>query len=150
MPSEIAEVATTVDGSSNPLLSAVHLRINVCDANRKRGLTRLALYRTAPDGALQEDSSIDFALGDSVVDFMDLGEDDEFFTKPSADTSGGVLANFQPGSVTDLCTHRGRVVASTPSEFVRFSKVEQQGFCYSFPAPNFVIDLPADSRLVSG
>ena len=152
VPSEIAEVATTVDGSSNPLLSAVHLRVNVCDANRKRGLTRLALYRTAPDGALlKKIASIDFALGDSVVDFMDLGEDDEFFTQaPALYTSGGILANFQPGSVTDLCTHRGRVVACTPSEFVRFSKVEQQGFCYSFPAPNFVIDLPADSRLVSG
>ena len=151
VPSEVKEVATTVDGS-DPEMAAVHIRVNVCDANRKRGLTRLAIYRTAPDGALlKKIASIPFSDGDSVVDFMDLGEDDELFTNaPAIYTSGGVLPNFQPGSVTDICTHRGRVVVATPSEFVRFSKVEQQGFCYSFPAPNFVIDLPADSRLVSG
>lgn len=151
VPSDVVEVATTVDGSGSEL-SAVHVRINVCDANRKRNYTRVAVYRTAPDGALlKKIAVIPFNNGDRFVDFMDLGEDDDVFTNaPAIYTAGGVLPNFQPGSVTDICTHRGRVVVATPSEFVRFSKVEQQGFCYSFPAPNFVIDLPADSRLVSG
>ena len=151
VPSEVVEVATTVDGS-DPELAAIHVRINVCDANRKRNYTRVAVYRTAPDGALlKKIAVIPFNNGDRFVDFMDLGEDDNVFTNaPAIYTAGGVLPNFQPGSVTDICTHRGRAVVATPSEFVRFSKIEQQGFCYSFPAPNFVIDLPADSRLVSG
>jgi hypothetical protein len=112
------------------------------------------MYRTTPSGdgvllkkvktAILDETQRDFT-------FFDFGEvQDVFDVAPVIYTTGGVLDNYQPGSITDVIEHRGRVFLATPTEFVRFSKPLQQGFAAGFPVPQFVIDVPGDASDITG
>lgn len=132
---------------------SVALRIPTFDATRKNA-NRISIYRTRENGPVLkkivsiEPSAYQKSLG--YIDYIDLGESEEDFNNlPILYTTGGLLANNQPGSVTDLCEHKGRIIAATPTEYVIFSKVNSPGFGYSFPLPSFVIDLPVDSSLIT-
>ena len=65
-------------------------------------------------------------------------------------TTGGVLENQQPGSITDMVLHKNRIVVSAASEFVRFSKPLTPFTSPGFPAPQFIIDIPGDIRNITG
>ena len=132
---------------------SVALRIPTFDATRKNA-NRISIYRTRENGpVLKKIVSIEpsaYQKGLGYIDYIDLGESEEDFNNlPILYTTGGLLANNQPGSVTDLCEHKGRIIAATPTEYVIFSKVNSPGFGYSFPLPSFVIDLPVDSSLIT-
>ena len=143
--------AVEVQTSTN--FKSIALRIPTFDATRKNA-NRISIYRTRENGPLLkkivsiEPSATQLALG--YIDYVDLGESEEDFNDlPILYTTGGLLANNQPGSVTDLCEHKGRIIAATPTEFIIFSKINSPGFGYSFPLPSFVIDLPVDSSLIT-
>lgn len=133
--------------------TAVVARVYACDASLKRGRIRVTMYRSSPAG----DGVLLKKIKTAVLDesqksftFMDFGELQEDFDRaPVLYTTGGVLDNYQPGSVTDIIEHKGRAFLATPTEFVRFSKPFQQGFAPGFPLPQFVIDVPGDSAAVT-
>jgi len=143
----IQQVTTTTDKT------AIIARVYACDISLKRGSIKVTMYRTTSDGdgtllkkvktAVLTESQKDFT-------FFDFGESEaDFSAAPVIYTTGGVLDNYQPGSVTDIVEHRGRVVLATPTEFVRFSKPIQQGFSTGYPLPAFVIDVPGDSANIT-
>ena len=133
---------------------AVCAKVYACDASLKRGSIRVTMYRTTPsgDGVLLKKVKtgiLDASQRDFT--FYDFGEvQDVFDAAPVIYTTGGVLDNYQPGSITDVIEHRGRVFLATPTEFVRFSKPLQQGFAAGFPVPQFVIDVPGDASDIAG
>lgn len=143
----LQQVTTTADKT------AIIARVYACDISLKRGSIKLTMYRTTSDGdgtllkkvktAVLTESQKDFT-------FFDFGESEAAFSAaPVIYTTGGVLDNYQPGSVTDIIEHRGRVVLTTPTEFVRYSKPIQQGFSTGYPLPAFVIDVPGDSSNIT-
>jgi len=135
-------------------LTAVCARVYACDATLKRGSVRVTMYRSTPAG----DGPLIKKVKTAVLDasqrhftFLDFGEDQEEFDRaPVIYTTGGVLDNNQPGSITDIVEHKGRVFLATTTEFIRFSKPLQQAFAPGFPVPAFVIDVPGDSSSVTG
>ena len=152
----IHESVTTpqVQVDTSATKTAVCAKVYGCDASLKRGSIRVTMYRTTPSGdgvllkkvktAILDETQRDFT-------FFDFGEvQDVFDVAPVIYTTGGVLDNYQPGSITDVIEHRGRVFLATPTEFVRFSKPLQQGFAAGFPVPQFVIDVPGDASDIAG
>jgi len=107
------------------------------------------MYRSTPSGdgpLLKKVKTATLDASQRHFTFLDYGEDiEEFDRAPVIYTTGGVLDNDQPGSITDIIEHRGRVFIATPTEFVRFSKPLRQAFAPGFPVPGFVIDVPGDS-----
>ena len=142
------QVDTTADKT------AICAKVYGCDVSLKRGSIRVTMYRTTPSGdgtllkkvktAILDESQRDFT-------FFDFGEvQDVFDSAPVIYTTGGILDNSQPGSITDITEHRGRVFLATPTEFVRFSKPVRQATAPGFPVPQFVIDVPGDSGDITG
>lgn len=134
--------------------TAICAKVYACDVSLKRGAIRVTMYRSTPSGdgvllkkvktAILDESQRDFT-------FYDFGEvQDVFDAAPVIYTTGGILDNYQPGSITDAIEHKGRVFLATPTEFVRYSKPLQQGFAAGFPVPQFVIDVPGDASEITG
>lgn len=132
--------------------SIIIAKIYGVDITTKHMNVRVTMYRTAADGVLLKRVASSL-LGDATtcVTFVDRGETEEEFSElPVIYTTGGVLNNYQPGSVTDITEHKGRIFVSTPTEFIRYSKPLRQGEITGYPIPQFVIDVPGDSASVSG
>jgi len=133
--------------------TAICARVYACDATLKRGSVRVTMYRSTPSGdgpLIKKVKTATLDASQRHFTFLDFGEDlEEFDRAPVVYTTGGVLDNNQPGSVTDIIEHRGRVFLATPTEFVRFSKPLRQAFAPGFPVPGFVIDVPGDSSQVT-
>ncbi len=122
------------------------------DITTKHLNVRVTMYRSDADGVLLKKVASSL-LGDATtcVTFIDRGEtSDEFLELPVLPTTGGILENYQPGCVTDIAEHKGRVFVATPTEFVRYSKPLAQGRVTGYPIPQFVIDVPGDSASISG
>ena len=132
--------------------SIIIAKIYGVDITTKHMNVRVTMYRTDADGVLLKKVASSL-LGDATtcVTFVDRGETEEEFSElPVIYTTGGVLDNYQPGSVTDITEHKGRIFVSTPTEFIRYSKPLRQGEITGYPIPQFVIDVPGDSASVSG
>ena len=133
--------------------SIIIARVYALDLTSKFLKTRVTMYRSGINEGplLKKVSSILMDSTDRVVTFIDRGETEEEYEElPVIYTTGGVLPNYQPGCVTDLIEHKGRVFVSTPTEFVRFSKPLAQGEVSGYPLPQFVIDVPGDAGEITG
>lgn len=134
--------------------TAICARVYACDVSLKRGAIRVTMYRSTPSGDGVLLKKVKTAILDETqrhFTFFDFGEvQDVFDAAPVIYTTGGVLDNYQPGSITDAIEHKGRVFLATPTEFVRYSKPLQQGFAAGFPVPQFVIDVPGDASEITG
>lgn len=133
--------------------SIIIARVYSLDLTTKYLKTRVTMYRSGVNEGplLKKVSSILMDSNDSVITFIDRGETEEEYEElPVIYTTGGVLPNYQPGCVTDLIEHKGRVFVTTPTEFVRFSKPLRQGEVSGYPLPQFVIDVPGDAGEITG
>jgi len=134
--------------------TAICARVYACDVSLKRGAIRVTMYRSTPSGDGVLLKKVKTAILDETqrhFTFFDFGETQDIFdAAPVIYTTGGILDNYQPGSITDAIEHKGRVFLATPTEFVRYSKPLQQGFAAGFPVPQFVIDVPGDASEITG
>lgn len=124
-------------------------------ATRKFARFRVVAYRANPGSVVfRKVKTISFLTTSSTSGFI-LFEDSggsqlEYADNEALYTTGGVLENQQPGSITDMVLHKNRIVVSAASEFVRFSKPLTPFTSPGFPAPQFIIDIPGDIRNITG
>ena len=132
--------------------SSISIRVYVDSITRKFGSVNLVAYRTEQGGSLFKKISVtQIATFDSVVTIDDIGEDSDVFAEAEAIyTTGGVLDDAQPGSITDIVLHKNRLILSTSSEFVRYSKPLAQLTAPGFPVPQFIVDIPGDIQNITG
>ena len=124
-------------------------------ATRKFGRFRVVAYRANPGSVVfRKVKTISFLTTSSTsryILFEDSGGSQlEYADNEALYTTGGVLENQQPGSITDMVLHKNRIVVSAASEFVRFSKPLTPFTSPGFPAPQFIIDIPGDIRNITG
>ena len=124
-------------------------------ATRKFGRFRVVAYRANPGSVVfRKVKTISFlttSFTSRYILFEDSGGSQlEYADNEALYTTGGVLENQQPGSITDMVLHKNRIVVSAASEFVRFSKPLTPFTSPGFPAPQFIIDIPGDIRNITG
>lgn len=119
--------------------------------SRKYAKYNLVAYRANPGSTIFRKVKTTGYTTNRYIRFQDSGGSDRTYEDSEAVyTTGGVLTDQQPGSVTDMVLHKGRLIVAAASEFVRFSKPLSQLTAPGFPAPQFIIDIPGDIQNISG
>jgi hypothetical protein len=131
--------------------STVEFLIYNDQVNRKFTKYNLCMYRANTGGTIFKKVQTLATTSFSYYIVTDSGEAQAAYDSlPALYTTGGVLENQQPGSVTDIVVHKGRVIVAAASEYVRYSKPLSPFEAPGFPAPHFVLDIPGDKRDISG